>query len=383
MGSCKAAAAAFVALVSTRAAHAHLAPAVLGVIAEENGAPVAVRLAHGLATLDEESRWRFVCPRTWEGPDAPLALGISERRIVVVGATNTWELASSGIAERRLAPGVDTLTAKKLVNAGGSVFVLASLQGAAIVVRFDPGGSQPVLESSTSIDSIAAAEDRLILVGPAATGATLTEVTLEGGAIHSAVTRAPEAIGATISLERAGGELYGVFAKSNSWTLARFDGAAATVIATSTTPIVGPVESGGEKFVVINSKLARVTSSTVTITDESRTYTCATGAYACARTQLYAIEADGSAERLVFDMTSVKGPRLAHFDEDARVACTIEWSDFAREAGLDPAIPDHPMDPKPEPKSGCSCSSTQPGARWPAVLLFALIFDVRRRPDRR
>src|SRR5262245_30356576 len=110
----------------------HLSPSVLGVVAEENGTPTAVRLAHGLATLDAEGRWRFVCPGTWDRiPDAPLALALPERRIVVIGSERAYELDIDANPEARTTPGVTSLTAKKLARAGDAVFALASVPGGA------------------------------------------------------------------------------------------------------------------------------------------------------------------------------------------------------------------------------------------------------------
>jgi MYXO-CTERM domain-containing protein len=377
------------ALVSPRGASAHLAPSVLGVVAEENGEPTAVRLAHGLAELDAQGRWRFVCPHTWEGPDAPLALAYTERRIIVIAATNAWELDESGGANVRPTPGVTALNIRKLARGGDAVFALASASQSSIVVRFDDAAARPVLMASRTIDSIVANAQSFEIAYATNTGVMIESYAHDGTAGATSEAISTDAIGSTIALERSGDTLYAVFAKADTWTLARIDGALATTIATSTTPIVGPVRAGDRDYVIANGKLEHVEANGLVLDDESRGYTCADSgpinAYVCARTELYRLGAGGALE-LVFDMASVKGPRLAHFDEGSQIACTIEWTDFAREAGLDPTIPDDENVPKPQPKTGCDCRTAGEGGSsgWLlAGLISAMIFAKRRAPDRR
>lgn len=376
------------AAVSSKNAEAHLAPAVLGVAGEENGAPNALRLAHGLATLDDQGRWRFVCPHTWAGPDTPLALSMKEGRIAVIAASNAWELAPSGTAEVRVAPGLTTANARQLARGGDSVFALGSVLGSAIVVRFDVGSSVPVLSTPYSLDSIIASDERFEVAHATPIGFSIERYMLDGTPISAAIDVASaDAIGATITLERAHRTLYAVYAKPASWALARIDENAgtATMIATSTAPIIGPVEGANEKsFVVINSRLARIDENALAIADDSQSYTCAGRGYVCRRTLLYALNDTGREEQPIFDLSTVRGPRLAHFNEDSRIACSIEWGDFVREAGLDPTIPDEDILPKPEPEDGgCGCKTARGGSVWSALLLIAMIFGGRRRPDRR
>lgn len=378
--------AAALATVSPKNAEAHLAPAVLGVVGEEGGAPNALRLAHGLATLDEQGRWRYVCPQTWAGPDAPLALAMKERRIAVIAASNAWELDPSGAAEVRVAPGLTTANARQLARGGDSVFALGSVPGAAIVVRFDAGSSQPVLSTPYGLDSIIAGDDRFEVARATPGGFTVERYDFDGEALPALTVASAEASGATITLERAHDALYAVYAKPSSWALARIDEGAGTaaMIATSTAPIIGPVEGTNEQsFVVINARLARIDGAALAIADDSQTYTCASHGYVCRRTLLYKLGDAGREAEPIFDLSTVRGPRLAHFDEDAGFVCKIEWGDFVREAGLDPTIPDADIPPKPEPEDGCGCRAAERGSVWTGLLLIGMIFAGRRRPDRR
>lgn len=366
----------------------HLPPAVLGVVAEEDGAPTAVRLAHGLATLDEEGRWRFVCPETWDrSPDAPLALAMPERRIIAIGVQKPYELDVDAVAEARVAPGVSSLTAKKLARAGDAVFALASTPEGAIVVRFDPGVSRPVLEASQSIHSITGAADRFLVSTSTASGVRIETHELDGTTRAAINVASTEAIGATSAIELAGDQLYAVFAKPASWTLARIDGDVATAIATSTTPILGPALAGTAAFVIAHSKLQRIDGDALSIADDTRAYTCIDAAearaYVCARTKLFTLDDHGAPSSLAFDIAEVKGPRLAAFDEGQALACRIQWSDFAREAGLDPAIPED-KPPNPPPNTGCSCRNEMSDIDTASfVLVLAIILSRRTSTDRR
>jgi hypothetical protein len=368
------------AAVSARFAAAHTTPAVLGVISDAGGELGAVRLAHGLAARDEQGRFRFICPHTWGGPDTPLALALggTAAPIVVIGAQRAFELGARGEATPATSA-IDTATAKKLVRGGGFVFALAGDRDSSLVLRFEPGRATPVIEDRSTIHSIAATRARLYTVAPAAEGAALGEHALDGAELGDTIARGPDLRDATLRLGSAGDRLYLTAARAGETRLFRVDDGALAELATSTTAVLGPVRAGGEDVVLEGGALRRAGGAVI---DAARAYTCLdegeAGAYACARTVLYALEPGGAAGAAVFDVAEVKGPRLAGLDEDARLACELEWRDFALEAGLDPAIPaEEPA--SSAPGEGCGCTA---GGR-PSVIGLALLFLWQRRRSRR
>lgn len=372
---------------------AHQAPAVLGVVAEQDGTATALRVAHGLVAKDAEERWRFICPRTWEGPDAPLAQANDQATIFAFGSTGVFQIDPLAVPAPLTTAGLNATSVQKLQRGRGSVFALAGNLQSSVVVKLDPGRALPVLEASRRIHSIAVDGDELWTATPTTGAVQLYQYKLDGEA--KAMDRFPYAQieGATISIEASGGRIYAIFAHLSGWTLARAEiDATFTEIATSTTPFFGPVHTLEADVVVKGGALYRIAGDALELVDASRTYTCAEGgeanAWLCARTELFQLETDGSVGPRVFDMKEVRGPRLGHFDEGAAIACRIEWEDFAREAGLDPAIPSSSADGgigKDEEESGCSCSTESRVPRsWLAMWMASgMIFASRRRRSRR
>jgi hypothetical protein len=353
-------------------------------------------VAHGLVAKDAQNRWRFICPRTWEGPDSPPALADETGTIFAAGNAGIFEIDLLGVPTQLPAAGINATSVRKMVLGRGAVFVLAGDFQNSVVAHFDTERMLPVLQASERIHSIAVDDNELYTATPTTGGVRVYQYELDGQAKRMDSVRYARSEGATISLEVSGGEVYSVFAHLSDWTLAkRTSNDNFTEIATSTNAIFGPVRTLDADVVVSGGKLYRIDGDRLVELDFSRTYTCVAGgtanAWACARTELYVLKPDGSPGERVFAMSEVQGPRLDHFGESEAFACRIEWEDFAREALLDPSIPGGGKEggtgTDREEESGCSCTAghvtNRPHSWLSLLVLNGMIFASRKRKPRR
>jgi hypothetical protein len=372
-------------LFAAREAEAHLALGVYGALTADGGALTSVRIGHGLATVDELGRWRFVCPTVWEGPDSPPALGVpGEGSVVVIGASRPFEISLDAIAESRPAAGVTALTTKKMIHAGPSVLTLASTRDTSVVYAFERGRTRPLL-GDRYIDSIAGGADRIYVATATSTGMAIEEIGLDGALLAKRTVSLDSAASAVLSLERTNERLFAGVLKTGDFRLFEIEGERASLIATATVALFGPVVVGSELFVLDRGGLARIGASGVEQVDRARRYNCLEEldgrTYACADRELYVLAAGGVLQEKKFSVADVLGPRLSHLGEDAQVACEFEWTIFAGEAQLDPAIPEEPGTPDggidPDDSARCDCSSTKARPEASTALIVLLICMIR------
>jgi hypothetical protein len=364
-------------VVLPQLASAHPINTALSVVSED-----AIRIGHGLVTLDEMGRWRFVCPAAWGGPETPLSLGLGPDTMVVIAGDGAFEMTLDGIAAL-LEERIVASRTRELERAGGVVLALASDVRGSIVAAFEAGSARVILEETRRLHSIEGTEDGFVATSSAAEGVRLTTYGLDGSEVGSSIVPYGEIATATAGIERAGGELYALLAHPGEYRLARIDGDRLRLIATSELPILGPVRAGEEVWFIEDGALLRATGTDVEVIDQTQLYSCLEEGdgfiYACIDTRIYALRPNADPE-LLFDLLDVKGPRLSHFDPDDRVSCEFEWAIFASEAGLDPTIPD---DGEEEPAPSCGCTATPRGGAGSVLLLFLVCLRAWRQRARR
>lgn len=310
-------------------AHAHgAAPSALSVLATHDGQPALFRLSRGLAMAQPaDGAPRFICQSRWGGPDATLTANAGDGTAFVVGKAGVFRVSYDGSVT---AFGPNTVHAGNIraltVDAEGPVALM--LSGEVLQLGAEAHTSLFTMEGADSL----AADNGALLVLRADQGV----LTLREGGQD---TQLSADYAFTPTLVVTNNTRYVGGASSLGYRLDRLDGSTLTPLATSNSPILGPVGYDGTTYAIIDNTLNRLSGETFSLAgDDSVRLTCLgvadTRFYSCNLPNLVALQTDGAVGAPLFAMSELLPPSLEGLTGQAIKDCQLDWLDIAVDAGL-------------------------------------------------
>ncbi len=387
------------------AAHGQL-PAVLGLVAADAQGPTIARLTAGFAVRDakDAKKYQYVCSPRWVSPRSPQIAAVASGSAWIAGEEGFYRLDANGKVTRVAVAGVDPLTVRAIGAAGSDALALTVVKGAAKVhalARPAVQGAAPVLWTGTgewygarnSADAMWIAQSG---------GATVRIVGVRGDGAHSDEQVAIDSATATASVVWAtptADKVYLSLVGKATQRIVEVDrsapasGPRAAKLLLQEYPFVaGPVPVAGKALAVVTGVLMDLSTNPAGQVDDSRWYTCIDGARradgsvfvaACAKSELYAIDAAGKPGPLAFALYQLTPPDYSGLDDLNKTGCWAEWSDFARDSGID-AGPEPAGAAAHADHGGCSAGRVENLASHASALIWALagllLLALRRRP---
>lgn len=317
-------------------ARAHGQPAaILQVVAADDQGPRAVRLTEGLA-IDLAGTWTYVCPDVFGLDIVSLALSADGHTVWVPAAESLLRLRTDGTIEPQNERHLAWDSVLGLSATRDDVFALRFAPDGTEVYRLDPSGSERVFTDPDRWSSFAVDEPMLHLAR--AEDGNLTVLSHELGGASETTTYPLDVAGAVPRLRAVGGKLFVEIARPAARELFRLDGRqsadagveAPTRLLAEAEPIFGPVQTAnGTIWASADPQLFRFDREGIPETVASPVdITCvdslAESAFACARTELYALGNDAVGARLV-TLTSLVAPSETHPDLLGSMRCQDEW----------------------------------------------------------
>lgn len=385
-------------------AHGQL-PAVLGVTTADGKGPVLVRLTAGLAVRDpaQAKQYQFVCSARWIAPRSPLLTGMPEGQGYIASEDGFYRVDVAGKVTKLAVAGVDPLAVRAIGSAAGEPLALVVSKGAArahAIGRPAVGGASPTVWTGSGEWYGARSSADAMWIAQSG-GAVVRVVGVRGDGTHSDELVAVDSSTATASVAWVAPnaqKLYLSLIGKATQRIVEVDRSApasgprsAKVLFQDYPFVAGPVPVAGKSLAVVTGVLVDVATHPPGQVDDSRWYTCldsalradgGVSAFACSKGAVYAIDAAGKPAALVFALDHLTAPDYAGLDDIGRYACWAEWSDFARDSGLDPGPEPAGVVP-PVGTDGCTAGRSGPdrcAALWPcAGLAVAALVSLRRR----
>lgn len=348
------------ALAVPQLAYGHgAAPAVLGVVRADAAGPQLLQLSKGLA-IGGAAGWRYLCSARWVAPLSPSVVAADASTAWIAGEDGFFTLSSDGKIARRKVTGVDPLAVRGLGRAGGRALALVVSKGAGKVLALPEKGdgvAQPVWSETGEWAPGPSSAAAFWIVGD---GQQARLRSLSAAGLATAEDLAIEATAASLSLPfvAADGQKLAVSrifqAKQQLFAVARNSPAkgqplAAELLLEDYPFVAGPVALGAQWLAVKGGALVTLKGGVASEVDKARFYSCLATvagtdmAYACARSQLFGVDASGAVGGQSFALQDLKPPDYAGFGDIDRYACFAEWADLANESGIaagpEPAAP--------------------------------------------
>ena len=357
-------------------------PTVLGVVTADSQGPTLLRLSAGLAVRDpiQTKKFKYVCSPRWVAPKSPLVTRTGQSSAWLTAEDGVFRVDAVGKVSRVAVQGIDPLTIRALGAAGSEALALVVSKGAAKVValsRPPVAGSAPsVWTGSGEWYGARNSADAMWIVQSAGAVVRLVGVRADGQATQEDVAADTSTATASLAwvsptadklyLSLIGKALQRIYEVDRS---APYTGPRAAKLLLQDFPFVaGPVALGNRAVAVQVGVLVDIAPTVAATLDDSRWYTCVDGvtladgtaaAFACSRGELHTLDATGKPAGLAFALHQLTPPDYTGFDDISRFACWAEWSDLARDAGLDPgAEPSGTV----APPDGGSCTAVQSGS---------------------
>lgn len=230
-----------VGLVCPALAAAHGGDAAISRVAavDPDGSPWLLQLSEGLA-LRAESGWRFLCPAGLAASTVIDALSADGQTTWVATLRGLFRVTRDGALEA--AQGQCGDTPSKLVAHRGEMHLLArdSARAQVIVCALEDAGPREIYASDDAVDDVVSDGSQLWI-------ARVTEAGFELEGLESGERRSYARAGSqrAVRLTFAAGSLYATLIDFGRTTLARLHEGRTEDLLESTSPLYGPVESGG------------------------------------------------------------------------------------------------------------------------------------------
>jgi len=364
----------------------------------EQGAAL-VRLTPGGFAHRVPDGFRYICPEAWGGdvlaPAATIPLGptvIASDSLSVVGLTGR-------VTPHPIQSGVGVVVASHR----DAAFGVFKHDGKVELRRVTATTNELVRMLDQPFGALAAHADELLLLGWLDNTLVLQRVSLAGELLGDLTWLMPSPV-AYARLRVAGSQVYVVvWGRSAPWvTLGRITERGYERLREAGIDVAGPVSGATGTLVAVDSTLQTLETGVVVETPGNRV-TCLGErdgqVYACAHSDLLRVDASGLGAPL-FDIGSLVAPDYQGLSDLARADCTTRWLDLKNDLALaraasgvddagasaaDAAIADADVPSSGSPDAG-GCSASAKSSQRPyvlAVMLFVLLFLVRRRRDER
>ena len=362
-------------------------PAVWQSLSVDAAGSTVVLLSEGVGLRLPDGTWRFVCSARWHGPPSPMAASDGLGATWVVGHEVVWRLDPQSHAPALDASGLDAHAVRGIAASAATVGVLTvGNTGSDVWIVGRDGATPPQLlwHRDDAWPALAGDANGFWLAAMRADGLRLAQVAQDGVAQNTSVALPAALTPLTPRLHVSSGHLYAIVSDGVSEHVGRIDGGVWQELAEDPATVLGPTEIAGALLIAYGGAIRRLASGAQIVTDDNRYFTCmnedAFGPYACARTELRTVRADGTSGVLRFDIAWLTPPSLVGLASEDTATCWTEWQNFSRDAGLPEGAPADSGDAAQGPDVGHGCQAAR-GTRSLAGLipLFAAFAWIRRK----
>ncbi len=306
-------------------------PAAYTVLSHDAQGARAVRLNLGVALRRAPQRFQFVCPAAW-GDQYPAPLSALADGTIVVGATRGLKLLSED-GSLRVHPDPTAIgDSSEVVSSARGVFVLRATTEGSELLAVDAQRVRVLWKDAQSLYSLAALDDKLLLLR--ANGTTIEQVTI-AASDGAELERQVAALGAPVDYvyaRAAGGTAYALIMFRTSSALGRLQMNTFNKIAEAELTIAGPLGVGGDTLLALDGKLSQLIDGAARPLAESKEVLCleqhAGLAYACNRDGIAALSGPALGAPL-FQFSWLLPPDLEQLPAGKpRDDCNLQWQDL-------------------------------------------------------
>jgi hypothetical protein len=320
------------ALTPCSSARAHgTPPTAYAVVAHDAEGALAVRLSTGVALRRSAERFQFVCPAAW-GDEYAAPLGALDDGTIVVGATNGLMLLKADGTVRAhpdpAAAGIST----EIVRAAHGVFSLRTTQQGSEVLAIDADKVHVVWQDTKSWYSLAALDDKLLLLR--ANSNTIEQLTVsatDGKELDRQVAMVATPVDYAFA-RATGGAAYALLLFQTAPELGSLRMNAFGKIAEGLSSIAGPLSVGAKTLLAVDGQLSELTNGSATPLTESAYVLCLEQsdglAYACKPDGIARVSDQGLGAAL-FKLAWLTAPNLGQLAPGKpHDRCDYQWQDM-------------------------------------------------------
>ncbi|HKP57674.1 MAG TPA: hypothetical protein VJV78_13175 [Polyangiales bacterium] len=321
----------------TRAFAHGVPPEAYAVLSQDAQGPRAVALSAGVGLRRGPQSYQFVCPMAWgdqfASPLAPLADGT-----IVVGATaGLMLLGDDGSLRPHPDPAAIGRTSD-VVRSKAGVFALRPTAMGTELLAVDAQSMRVLWKDAKSLYSLAALDDRLVVVR--AMGTMLEQVTigLDGTELERQMATLDAGVDYVFARANAGAAYVLLVYRSGTVALGSLRMNTFTKLAEGELSIAGPLSVGNVTLLALDGQLTQlVEGHTSPLADDHRVICLAERdglTYACDGNGIARLNGQALTDPL-FRFSWLTAPDLARVPEgDERFVCNQQWQDLRFDIGL-------------------------------------------------
>jgi hypothetical protein len=305
-------------------------PLAHAVIRADSSGPILIKLGTGFALRQAGGRFRFVCPALWGGELTAPAAALPDGRVVVGANAGLMLLATDG----SMLPHPDPLAAglvTELVRSQDKVFALRYSAGRSEVLEVDAEHVRVVWSDSDAWYSLAALHSSLVLLRASNASVEQLALSFDGTERERRTGSALRTVDYAF-VRPLDDEAYALLLFQTTPELGRLEQGSFVRVAQAGSSIAGPIATPEGPLLALDGQLTRMQGQMLAPLADAAYVSCLEQGefanYACTRTGLARVGAQGVGEEL-FALTSLVPPDLTlPHDEKARARCDYQWQDM-------------------------------------------------------
>lgn len=305
-------------------------PKAHAVIRADAEGPLLVKLGTGFAARVAAGRFRFVCPALWGGELTAPAAALADGDVVVGANAGLMLLAPGGTLRAHPDPAAQGLSTEIVATSQG-VFALRYNAGRSELVHVDAEQVRVLWSDSTVWYSLAPLAHGLLLLR--SSGSMVEQLTLSFTGAEQAreLAVAPRNVDYVFARSQSD-QPFALLLYQNASELGAVKAGAFSRVAQASSSIAGPIAAPSGTLVALDGQLHRLEGTQLTPLADTTYVGCLEqgehDSYACTRTGVARVSAEGVGEEL-FALTWLVAPDLTQLsDEKARGRCDYQWQDL-------------------------------------------------------